>query len=287
MIFKDVLKIQIINGYPKSSRERLDEAGVMQAHDLYAGLLQKMLPNSKFEVIYPADADFILPSQAELKRVDGFVWTGSDQTVYKNTPEVSRQIELAQAIYQSGVPQFGSCWATQIAVVAAGGKARANPKGREWNIAKDIRLTEAGKKHPMYIGKPERFDAFIMHLDEVSELPEGAELLATNDYTHVQSVAVKYLNGEFWAPQYHPEFNLKEMAGLVAARKEAITAEGFAESEEDILKLTDKLQALAAEPDNQALRQELDIGDDILNDDIRQLEVSNWLKYLVLPKQNQ
>ncbi len=283
MIFKEVLKFQIINGYPKPSRERLDEAGVMQAHDLYLGFLQKMLPNSSFEVIYPADADFSLPSQAELKKMDGFVWTGSDQTVYKKTPEVTRQIDLAKAIYQAGVPQFGSCWATQIAVVAAGGKARANPKGREWNIAKNIRLTEAGKKHPMYKGKPEQFDAFIMHLDEVSELTEGTELLATNDYTHVQSVAVKHLNGEFWAPQYHPEFNLQAMAGLVAARKEAITAEGFANNEDEIIELTDKLFALANDPDNKELRQELDIADDILDDDIRQLEVANWIKYLVLP----
>lgn len=286
MIFNQALNFKIVNGYPKSSRDRLDEAGVMQAHDLYAGFLQKMLPNSKFEVIYPADSDWVLPSQTELKENDGFVWTGSDQTVYKETPEVSRQIELAQAIYQSGVPQFGSCWATQIAVVAAGGKARANPKGREWNIAKDISLTEAGKKHPMYNGKPEVFDGFIMHLDEVIELSPGSELLATNDYTHVQAVAVKHLNGEFWAPQYHPEFNLKEMAGLVAARKEAITAEGFFDNPDEILVLTNKLQALAKDPNNQALRQELDIGNDILDDDIRQLEVSNWIEYLVLPTKN-
>ena len=286
MVFTESLNIKIVNGYPKSSRERLDEAGVMQAHDLYAGMLEKMLPNGKFEVIYPADADWLLPSQAELKEADGYVWTGSDQTVYKDTPEVSRQLELAQAIYQSGVAQFGSCWATQIAVVAAGGKARANPKGREWNIAKNIRLTEAGKKHPMYQGKPEVFDAFIMHLDEVSELSQGTELLATNDHTHVQSVAVKHLNGEFWAPQYHPEFNLKEMAGLVAARKEAITAEGFFDKPDDVLVLTDKLQALANDPSNQELRHELDIADDILDDDIRQLELSNWIKYLVIPNKN-
>ena len=282
MIFKDALNFQIINGYPKASRDRLDEANVMQAHDLYLGFLQKMLPNSSFEVIYPADQDFVLPSQNDLKKMDGFIWTGSDQTIYKNTPEVGRQISLAKAIYQAGVPQFGSCWATQIAVVAAGGKARANPNGREWNIAKNIRLTEAGKKHPMYEGKPEVFDGFIMHLDEVSLLPEGAELLASNKHTQVQSVAVKYLNGEFWAPQYHPEFNLHAMAGLIAARKEALTKEGFFGDEEDVLELTQKLFALAAEPNNQKLRQELDIGDDILDDDIRQLEVSNWIKHLVL-----
>jgi len=283
MVFNDSLKFKIINGYPKSSRDRLDEANVMQAHDLYLGFLQKMLPNSSFEIIYPADDSFVLPSQAELKKMDGYVWTGSDQTIYKDTPEVSRQIELAKAIYQSGVPQFGSCWATQIAVVAAGGKARANPKGREWNIAKNIRLTEAGKKHPMYEGKAEVFDGFIMHLDEVSELSDAAQLLAGNEHTHVQSVAVKYLNGEFWAPQYHPEFNLKAMAGLIAARKEAICNEGFFDKEEDVLELSQKLFALAADPTNRQLRQELDIADDILDDDIRQLEVSNWIKHLVLP----
>ena len=47
------------------------------------------------------------------------------------------------------------------------------------------------------------------------------------------------------------------------------------------------MTVLSEDPDNQELRRLLNINDDILCDDIRQLEVKNWLNYLVIPtKQN-
>src|SRR6266403_1796200 len=59
------------------------------------------------------------------------------------------------------VPSFGSCWAAQMAVVAAGGMVRANPRGREMGIARKIALTPEGRGHPLYAGKGAVFDAFI------------------------------------------------------------------------------------------------------------------------------
>ena len=44
-------------------------------------------------------------------------------------------------------------------------------------------------------GKPDVYDGFIMHLDEVVTLPPGATLLAVNDHTHVQAIEVKHQNG--------------------------------------------------------------------------------------------
>jgi len=41
--------------------------------------------------------------------------------------------------------------------------------------------------------------------------------------------------------------------------------------------------ALADEPGNGALRAELNVGPDLLHDDIRQNEVFNWLQRLVIP----
>ncbi len=44
--------------------------------------------------------------------------------------------------------------------------------------------------------------------------------------------------------------------------------------------------ALSKEPENSDLRQELNVNDDILSDKIRQAEVENWLKFLVIPSMN-
>ncbi len=286
MSIETPLKFCIVNGYPKRSRDVLDATNVTQAHDLYLRFLRKMLPNSSFDLLFIADPETIMPTADEIKAYDGIIWTGSNLTIYHQDEEVTRQIAYSQAVFAAGVPQFGSCWATQMAAIAAGGECRKNPNGREWSIAYDITVTEEGKNHPMYIGKQHQFNGFIMHLDEVCGVPEGAVVLARNAHTDVQAIAVKYLNGEFWSTQYHPEFTLYEMAQLVGARKTAIVNEGFFESEEEMEPLVNDMLALAKDPDNAALRQKLNIGDDILDDAIRQKEVHNWVEYLVLPTKN-
>jgi len=254
---------------------------------LYLNFLKNMVPNGTFDILYVAELDVSLSDGASLRSYDGYIWTGSNLTLYHDVPEVTRQIELSRAIYESGKPQFGSCWGVQMAAMAAGGDVKKNPRGREWSIARNITLTDAGKSHLMYTGKQSKFDGFIMHLDEVTQIPEGGTLLASNDHTLVQALAVKHPGGgEFWAPQYHPEFTLYEMARLLIARKTPLTEEGFFNEESEVETLVDKMIALSKDPKNNNLRQELNVNDDILSDKIRQAEVENWLKFLVIPSMN-
>lgn len=278
------LSICILNAYPKASRDNFDRSNVGHPHDMYRDFLSQYVPRAKVDILFVADEEVPLPTREEISRYDGCIWTGSDLTIYHtDDPRVARQIELAQLIYEVGVPSYGSCWALQMAVVAAGGEVRKNPKGREWGIARSIRLTEEGKKSPFLAGKPHQYDGFIMHLDEVTRLPAGATLLATNEHTHVQAVEVKHGNGVFWATQYHPEYNLYEMARLIAARAEALVNEGFFSTIEAVAEYADKMRALHENPASQALRRELQIGDDIIDPRIRQQEMRNWIDYLVIP----
>ena len=287
MIIETPLSLCIINGYPKPNRDVLAESNVTQAHDLYLNFLKNMVPNGNLDILFVADLDVSLPEGTSLQSYDGYIWTGSNLTLYHDVPEVTRQIELSRAIYEAGVPQFGSCWGVQMAAMAAGGDVKKNPRGREWSIARGITLTDAGKSHPMYTGKQSKFDGFIMHLDEVTQIPDGGTLLAGNDHTPVQALAVKYPGGgEFWATQYHPEFTLYEMARLLIARKAPLAKEGFFDEESEVETLVDKMIALSKDPENSDLRQELNVNDDILSDKIRQAEVENWLKFLVIPSMN-
>src|SRR5581483_6641141 len=73
----------------------------------------------------------------------------------------------------------------------AGGSVRKNPKGRELGFGRGIRLTEAGRKHPMYVGKMDVFNAPTVHLDEVETLAPGSTVLSTNAMSDVQAVEVK------------------------------------------------------------------------------------------------
>ena len=277
------IAICILNGYPRSSREHFDRQNVGHPHDLYTAVLRRYLPRVHIDVVFVADLDQRLPQGAELRSYDGYIWTGSDLTIYHDDPRVTRQIELARAIFAAGVPMYGSCWGVQMAAVAAGGEVRRNPRGREWGIARHIRRTEAGKRSLLLKGKPDTFDAFIMHLDEVTRVPPGATVLATNDHTPVQALEVHYQGGTFWATQYHPEYNLFEMARLIAARAEALVKEGFFPHESAVLAYADQMKQLHHHPEDAQLREALSVGEDILNPEIREREVRNWLEYLVLP----
>lgn len=281
------LAICVINGYPKPNRDVLAEAGMKQAHEMYVDFLKEYVPNAKIDTLYIADLDTALPSGTNLSSYDAYIWTGSNLTIYHDEPRVTRQIEFSRAIYAEGKPQYGSCWGVQMAAVAAGGEVQKNPKGREWAFARDIHLTDAGKQHPLYKGKPAQFDGFIMHLDIVTRIPEGGTLLASNAHSNVQSLAVKHGKGTFWATQYHPEYNLYEMARLLIARKEPLTNEGFFKKQEEVEQLAANMMQLYQHPDDKKLREMLKIGDDILTKQIRQQELRNWIDYLVLPSASQ
>lgn len=278
------LSICIFNGYPQKSRDKFDQSNVGHPHNFYRDFLTQYVPNANVDVLFVADLGVGLPTGAGLTSYDGYIWTGSDLTIYHHDdPRVIRQIELAQAIYQAGVPSYGSCWGVQMAAVAAGGEVQLNPNGREWGIGRNIQQTDAGKESQLLRGKPEHFDGFEMHLDHVTKLPPGATLLATNGHTGVQALAVKHKQGVFWATQYHPEYNLYEMARLIAARAAPLVREGFFENRAAVQAYADKMNALSQNPDSVELRREMQVGEDILGVEIRQQELRNWIDHLVLP----
>ena len=279
----DNLRFLIIDGYIKASRDELAAGGASTAGDLYENMLGKYAPGAHCDIVYPSDPGTSLPSGTALTDYDGIAWTGCSLTAYDGSPEVRNQIDFCRAGFEAKVPSFGSCWAAQIAVVAAGGMVQANPRGREMGVARKISLSPEGRAHPMYEGKSSTFDAFISHVDEITHLPPGATLLASNAFTHVQAVSVIYKGGVFWSPQYHPEYDLHEMARLSWCRLEKLTELGFFRNRQDGEAYVDLLETLHQDPSRYDIAWMLGIDDDVMNVDIRQLEVKNWIERLVMP----
>ena len=276
-------KILIVDGYAKKARDELAAGGAAVAGDLYAGMLAKVSPGCQCDIVFPGDPGAGLPAGESLEGYDAVAWTGCSLTVFDDIPEVRAQIEFARQCFKAGIPAFGSCWAAQIAVVAAGGACAANPGGREMGIARKITLTPEGRAHPLYEGKADVFDGFISHDDEITELPEGAVRLAGNAFTRVQSVSVDFDGGTFWGLQYHPEYDLHEMARLTWCRIDKLTGLGFfadRQAGEDHVVL---LEALHDDPARKDIAWKLGIDDDIMDKAYRRTEVRNWLNHLVLP----
>ena len=277
------IRLCIINGYPKPNREVLTRAGMCGADELYVRVLKKLVPDVRVETLFIADMDTSLPDARQAEGYDGFIWTGSNLTIYEDDPRVTRQIAFSRLIFSIGRPQFGSCWGLQMAAVAAGGEVRKNPRGREMGFARKLRLTAEGRRHPMYEGKPDVFDGFISHLDEVTRLPNGGVLLATNDHTRVQALEVRSGQGVFWATQYHPEYELAEMARLIVARADPLIKEGFFADRAALEAKVQRMEALASDPSRKDLRWDVAVEDDILDDWIRQCELRNWVRKMVMP----
>lgn len=274
------MKYLIVDGYPESAREELKAAGASTGWQLFQRMLKQRAPEAEITITYPSDETELMTS-GQLGDFAGILWTGCSLCLHAEGDErVERQIELAKRAFAAGVPQFGSCWAIQIAAVAAGGKVAGNPLGREMGLARKIALTPEGREHPMYRGKPAVFDAFICHLDEVTELPENSTLLCTNSFTHVQGLEVRHQAGVFWGVQYHPEYTVGEMAKLAHARKPALIKEGFFQSDVEASAWVSNLETLDADHSRKDLSWGLAIDQDVLSDDVRQCELVNWIRYV-------
>jgi GMP synthase (glutamine-hydrolysing) len=278
------LRFLVCDAYPRPGRDGLQQAGATLAGSLYARMLRGLEPAAHVDVICAADPEAALPAGVELAAYDGVTWTGSSLTIYHDDdPRVRRQVALARAVFEAGIPSFGSCWAAQLCVVAAGGLCHANPRGREFGISRRITLTAAGRAHAMYRGKPDVFDAFTSHADEVTVLSAATHVLASNTFSRVQAVAVD-LCGAFWAVQYHPEYDLHEVARLCVFRMDELVRQGTFADRAAAQAFVHQLETLHEDPAREELRRALDVDAALLDATRRTLEVRNWIDLLVKPR---
>jgi GMP synthase (glutamine-hydrolysing) len=267
---------------PETRAEHVAAGGKVSSHG-YAELLRELLPSAVVDICFPGDPGANLPTGQALEGYDGVAITGSALHVYNGGPEVTPQVELARAVIEAGTPIFGSCWGLQVLTVAAGGSVRKNPNGREIGFGRGIKLTEEGRKHPMYIGKPEVFNAPTVHLDEVETLAPGMTVLATNQISQVQSAEIRANGAIAWGVQYHPEYPLREVATIVRRIGPRLIDEGFFLDTAEISAFAGDLDTLDRNPAEKRLSWRYGISRNVLDKKLRTGEVANWLEYQVLP----
>ena len=281
-------RILVVDGSPAAGQDALVLAGGARSGKNYAAALHARAPEgSELDCFILAAADGErLPQGMQLADFQGIAFTGSPLAAYETSTAVMEQIELARAVFQSGVPCFGSCWGLQVMTVALGGKVHLNPKGYEVGIARQIRVNDAGRAHGMFAGKPAVFDAVCTHQDEVSALPPGAILLAGNAYSNVQASAIEDDEHSFWGVQYHPEFRLGQVAAIMRRRAARLVNDGYAISEADVERLSDDFASLQDDPGRRDVAWRYGIGPDVSDDSIHQRELANWVEQRVLPRAN-
>ena len=280
------LKFLIIEGNTAQKNAEIRAQGGRVYAEVYRAVLSAVAPGARCQVLSPCEDDLSgLAGRLDLAGIDGAVWTGSSLNAYSPVSEVTDQLALFEQLFDSGVPIFGSCWGLQVMATALGGRVRRNPWGREIGVARDIQLTTEGAAHPMYAGKPARFDAIAMHVDDVEVLPAGCSVLAGNAASAIQAAVLDDGAHLFWGVQYHPEFDLQVLALGMRRLAQDMIAEHFFATPAELDAVCDSMARIDAQPDTgRAASSILGIGDTVLDPTLRRLEIANWVAHVARPR---
>lgn len=271
--------ILVVEGNTPEACEHAAQFGQASQSDNYVATLRSLERDLDIAIATPADLSKAPVTPIELNRFDGIVFTGSSLHAYDTDPEVTRQIDLMKRSFEAGKPIFGSCWGLQVAVVATGGSVEPNSEGRELGIARRIRVTETGDKHFLYQDKARVFDAIAIHLDHVTRLPSGANVLASNEVSHVQAMSMSVGDSSFVGVQYHPEFSFRYMSMLFLRYQDMMLSEGFVRSPQQLDALIEDFTMLD-ELAPMDLQWRHGIGAGLSSQQERLREISNWLERL-------
>ena len=259
-----ILKLLIVEGNTKEENSNFNKAGCVPQSENFKQHVKKLEPNCEIDIVEPGDDSTISKIITSLKKYDGIILTGSTLRIDDFSNEVKKHIDFAKTCFKHEKKIFAACWGLQITVNAAGGKCRVAPSGPHVGIAYDIELTNEGKKHKLYSSKPHKFTTPAFNYDEVEIPPNNAVVLASNKINKFEALHFTVGNSEIWGLQYHPEIPYDYMIKLIKHRSKKLI-------------------------DNKSFKNETEINQHIsliekakvqLKDDIRLLELKNWINYL-------
>lgn len=260
---------------PDQREARRREVGAA-SDETYAETLRAIEPGLHSDTLSCVDGAGP-PSIETLRGYDGVVLSGSPIQMHDDTPEARSAAAVMARVFEAGTPAFGSCAGLQIAVTAAGGRCKPRTPRMEAGFVRGIVATDAGRVHPLLIGRPLTWDAPAMHSSEVAALPEGATILAGTRTTPVQAVEIRRDAGTFWGVQYHPELTLAEIAAALRRQADDLLAQKLVADEAALEAHAARIDALDAEPDRRDLAWQLGLDREVTDPARRTRELRNFI----------
>ena len=133
--------------------ELLSQTGQSHARD-FGAELQRLDNRVEIEIGMPYAQRL---TGASLDHVDAVVFPGAGVAWSADDPRAEPLQHAMETVFAHGLPCFGSCMGLQLAAVVLGGQVATGPA--ELGVAKSIRLTEAGRSHPLMAGRTGVFSA--------------------------------------------------------------------------------------------------------------------------------
>lgn len=260
----DKLKILIVEGNTNEENVNFNSAGCVPQSENFKLHVKKIEPNCEVDIIAPSDDQSISKIILSLKKYNGVILTGSTLRINDNSNEIKKHIQFAKKCFDNEKKIFAACWGLQITVTAAGGKCRISPNGAHIGIAQDIELTEEGKRHNLYSSKFDNFIAPAFNHDEVETPPINSVLLASDKINKFMALQFNVGKSEIWGLQYHPEIPYDYMVKLIKHRSKALIDKKVFKDINEVNSHIGVIEKAAIE----------------LKDDIRTLELKNWLNHI-------
>lgn len=153
------------------------------------------------------------------ERFAGVIVTGSASSVTERAPWMLRVEEYLARAVERDHAVLGICFGHQLLGQALGGLVERNPNGREMGTVA-LRIVA---DDPILDRSIEPALAHATHVDSVTVLPKGAQLLAT---TALEPHAALRFGERAWGVQFHPEFDPQVMSEYVETRSAILAQEG-------------------------------------------------------------
>lgn len=170
----------------------------------YDKMFQSLLDGNGFDYESFAVVDNQFPAGAD--QADGWIITGSRHGAYEDHPWIPPLEALIRAIRDAGKPLIGVCFGHQIVAQALGGTVEKFKGG--WAV---------GRTDYAFDGGTVTLNAW--HQDQVTALPDGAQVLGSNAFCENAMLAY---GDTIWTVQAHPEYGNDFISGLIQTRGKGV-----------------------------------------------------------------
>jgi GMP synthase-like glutamine amidotransferase len=115
----------------------------------------------------------------DLKNIEAIISLGGPMNVYEEEkyPFLKEEDTFIKKVLQQKIPFLGICLGSQLLAKAAGAKVTKSPQQEiGWS---QVKLTDAGKKDPLFQNLPDELKVFQWH-EDMFEIPPNGVLLASS-----------------------------------------------------------------------------------------------------------
>ncbi|KAK7291931.1 hypothetical protein RIF29_07492 [Crotalaria pallida] len=178
------------------------------------------------------------PDLSELHKYDGFVISGSTSDAHGNELWVLKLCFILQTLDAMEKKVLGICFGHQVLCRALGGRVGRSITGwdigiREVSFVEDLPPCSYLEDHEM----PSSLSIVEVHQDEVYEIPEGGQVIASSGKTGVEMFAI---SDHILGIQGHPEYTKDILYNLIdRLLNMEIIEKSFAEEVKCRLQLTE------------------------------------------------